>query len=374
MRDEIGSFYESIECAKRKNIKESVEEWITKSVGMNDVKWVSSGRDAIMAAIFDIERKGKEGRKNCILPQYTCDSVVLPFKKCGWKIFYYPVNREFKVDREKFREMLLEIRPTVLLMHTYYGVDTICNVRDIISEYQKHTNMIFIEDMTQSLALLNEGRMADYCIGSLRKWFAVPDGGFIASNGILDIAMEGEKKDFVTRKRRAQLLKLEYLQGSEQIEKEQILKLNKEAEEYLDKDDRVCAMSDFSQKQLEQIDYLEMFFIRNENAKYLLNHIEGFEKVRGMIQVDKESPLYIPVYAEKREKLQCFLKERNVFAPVLWPIPDGVQNIMSLEVQSIYEHLLALPCDQRYSLRDMERMRKCLLDYERNSGEENGFY
>lgn len=374
MRDEIGSFYESTEYTKGKNQKETLEEWIIKSVGTVAVQWVSSGRDAIMAAVLDIEKKERAGEKICILPQYTCDSVVRPFKKNGWKIFYYPVDKEFRVDRQEIKEMLLKIKPTVLLMNTYYGVDTLCNVRDIIRECQEHINMIFIEDMIQSLALLKQGSMADYCVGSLRKWFAVPDGGFIASRERLDVVIEGEKEEFIARKRRAQLLKLQYLQGCGQIEKREILELNKKAEECLDADSRICAMSNFSKTQLRQMDYSEMFLTRNENAKYLLKSIEALEKVTATLLVKEESPLYVPVFVEEREKLQYFLKERNIFAPVLWPIPDGLENVMNLEVQSIYEHLLALPCDQRYSLRDMERISKCLLDYERNNGEINGFY
>lgn len=49
----------------------------------------------------------------------------------------------------------------MLLVHTYYGVDTIKNVRPLIELWRAKRHLIFIEDMPQSLALWEENGKAD---------------------------------------------------------------------------------------------------------------------------------------------------------------------------------------------------------------------
>lgn len=365
MRNEIGSFYESTNSQKKIQ-EETVVDWIKKASQMEKIKLVCSGREALEAALWDIRNKGKEGNKTCIVPQYTCDTVIIPFQKLGWRVFYYPVNRKLQVEEASFRQLLLEVKPSVLLMHTYYGVDTICNVWEMLQEYRRHSGMIFIEDMTQSLALLSEKNGADYYVGSLRKWFSIPDGGFLVSPENLEVNLEKEKKIFVEKKLLAQRSKAEYLQGSQKAKKKEFLCWNREAEDYLYENDSICELSTFSKEELKKIDFKEMFHRRNENAIFLQRSLRGLSKINMIINVTKESPLYFPIYIENREKLQTFLRERDIFAPVLWPIPEQIKATMGKEVLYIFEHLLALPCDQRYSLGDMKRISESLWEYERN--------
>ena len=79
---------------------------------------------------------------------------------------------------------------------------------------RRKKGLIFIEDMTQSLGLLPKVRGADYYVGSLRKWFAIPDGGFLIGENLPHTAQLPEKTVFVEKKRMAQHLKAEYLNES----------------------------------------------------------------------------------------------------------------------------------------------------------------
>mgnify|MGYP002909138984 CR=1 FL=1 len=73
---------------------------------------------------------------------------------------------------------------------------------------------------------------------------------------------------------------------------------------------------------------------------------------------------YIPIFVENRTDVQTYLREHNIFAPVLWPIPKEVEQDINKDVSYIYEHLLAIPCDQRYSLDDMRKIVECFYEYE----------
>ena len=94
-------------------------------------------------------------------------------------------------------DLLEKNKPSVLLMHSYYGVDTIRNVRPILEKSRKSKGPIYIEDMTQSMFLAEtELIQADYIVGSIRKWVEVADGGFCVSKEPMDNGKSIEYTEF----------------------------------------------------------------------------------------------------------------------------------------------------------------------------------
>ena len=65
--------------------------------------------------------------------------------------------------------------------------------------------------------------------------------------------------------------------------------------------------------------------------------------------------------------MQKTLIDNNIFAPILWPIPLEVEKNMDKDVNFIFEHLLSIPCDQRYSMEDMERICRVIRKFEREA-------
>ncbi len=364
MKNEIGSFYEIAEDIEKSEIfgKDGEKNWMQEMFGGMEMLLVCSGREAVEAALMDIAQCRKPCGRVCLLPQYTCDTTIIPFEKQGWELHFFPVNQDLRPDKESFEKLLQQIAPDVLLAHTYYGVDTLAKVRESIQK-QQEKGMIFVEDMTQSLALWKPGGIADYYVGSLRKWFPIPDGGFVAANHKLLVLPEEEKKLFVEQKRRAQSLKYQYLCGQE-VEKEEFLKCNQAAEQYLYENDKVSSVSEYTKNRLKSLDIQMNFQKRKENASFLLQALWKLTKVKPVLDLEDGSPLYVPVYANEREELQEFLTENHIFAPVLWPIPRQIKETLEGDMEFIFHHLLALPCDQRYGKKDMARMVQCLLKYE----------
>ena len=66
----------------------------------------------------------------------------------------------------------------------------------------------------------------------------------------------------------------------------------------------------------------------------------------------EESTLYFPILVKHRDALQKKLAERNIYCPVIWPVPQEAQGICDV-AEYTAEYMLALPCDQRYSVEDM---------------------
>ena len=358
MRNEVGSFFEEEESSDRES------SWWTDMFGRRDALYTASGREAIELAIIAAENSRSNLSKVCLLPQYTCDTVILPFQKHNWEIYFYPVDTSLEISEEILAELLNSVDPGLLLMHTYFGTDTIKGVRHLIADYQRERGLVFVEDMTQSLALLSQVQGADYYVGSIRKWFAIPDGGFILGENLPQTECFREKSVFVEKKMLAQRLKADYLQEKGDVSKEEFLRINREAEDYLYQDVSVCKMSEISYKRLQCLDGKRQLRQREKNGVVLSEQLEKCKSIRAMIEMRGQSPLYLPILTEHREKLQELLREHDIFAPVLWPVPKEVEDTMTQDVRYIFEHMLALPCDHRYLERDMCRIGEILLKYE----------
>jgi hypothetical protein len=76
---------------------------------------------------------------------------------------------------------------------------------------------------------------------------------------------------------------------------------------------------------------------------------------------DEVVPLYMPVLAEDRTAVQLYLRENLIYAPVIWPKAEGILHL-SEDTQYLYDHMLCIPVDQRYSEDDMKRIVSCLKE------------
>ena len=361
MKNEIGSFYESVPMTGDRNDADTVFDLLGRIPGFTPY-FFSCGRQPIGAVADDIEAN-LHGPKTCMLPSYTCDTVIIPFTDRGWDVTFYGVNTDLTVD-DAFISLCESVKPSVLLMHTYYGCDTIANVRDRIGKWQKERGLIFIEDMTQSLFLLDDiAPTADYYVGSLRKWFPIPDGGFALSSTPLDVAYNGEYTEYIETKTSAQKMKYDYLTGVRD-EKDEVLRLNRRSEDLLYEEDRFHDMSKISYDMLKITDIGSIASKRNRNAAVLIDGIDRLRDIRSLIHIDTEAPLYVPVITSDRDKLQKHLREYDIFAPVLWPVPKECEDTMSDDVRTVFNDMLASPCDQRYDEEDMHRILSCLESYD----------
>ena len=352
--------------------------------GKKHISFTASGREAIALALKSFEQKYPDAFKRCLLPAYMCDSVFFPFERAGWELHFYHLDRHLEVNGEELDKLIGQIKPTLIFIHPYYGVDTWQSVRSFFRGWRKQ-GICIMEDVTQAYYLESAGKEADYCVGSLRKWYAVPDGGFVASDEEL---LEGElSANEVFSQNRRELLseKWEYLHGQMEAEKRRALKAdylrkNRETESWLDEYEGISAISEDAACILSDINEEECGNRRRENSIYLHENIGGrmqvvpvFDRVcpgkkaEGVPDggsMSEAAPLYYPVYAVDRDDLQKYLALRGVYAPTLWPVGKENADFLTLEERYIYEHILALPVDQRYGIAEMRRVLEVLDQYE----------
>ena len=183
---EIGSIYE-IDPAKvpyRTGTQEkpfSLKE--IEKYGKRNAAFTISGRSAITLALQSLVRNRPGITRKCLLPAYMCDTVFFPFQWEGWEICFYHLNKNLEAEEEELRRLIGLERPGLLFIHAYYGVDTWKPMRSLLKEWKKE-GLCIMEDVTQSYYLEDIGAEADYVVGSLRKWYPIPDGGFVAAGRV----------------------------------------------------------------------------------------------------------------------------------------------------------------------------------------------
>lgn len=374
---EIGSFFEINPATVKKGGEASTLHLSqVDKYGKEHCCYTASGREAIELALISLERERPDIRKRCLLPAYMCDCVFLPFLHRGWELVFYSVDRELEAAGEEIFRLALEHDPGLIFIHPYYGADTCAGLRRQLAGLRR-SGVLVMEDVTQSYYLEETGKDADFVVGSLRKWYAVPDGGFVASDIPLaeDVLETGEE---YARERLVPLVqKWEYLKEKERRtggaltagwlpRKAEYLKRNRNLENALDCYQGVRRISRISAEILSRVDEEGARRRREENYHALYQHICGMKRLWAILpEKETHAPLYLPVYVKERDSLQRFLAGYGIYAPVLWPVGEENKDFLQGDGTYIFEHMLALPIDQRYDAGDMEQLAEVLALYEK---------
>ena len=72
------------------------------------------------------------------------------------------------------------------------------------------------------------------------------------------------------------------------------------------------------------------------------------------------SPLYYPILVENRQEIQSYLCGNGIYASVLWKESNKFEIEKDADAEYIYSHILAIPCDQRYSKIEMDKIIHCI--------------
>ena len=374
---EIGSIYEiNPETAA------NADAYLASDFALEEIRkfnktyctYTSSGREAIALALKAIEKNRPDIKKVCLLPAYMCDCVFWPFERAGWRICFYHIEKNLEAQKDDLFAQIKLHEPGLLFIHSYYGVDTWSFLRPMLKTWQAQ-GICIMEDVTQSYYLNNSVWEADYIVGSLRKWYSIPDGGFVASNAPLPKEALSENRIFTDAKLKLLTEKWSYLHdaGSPEEKKNRkasFLQENREMEEWLDHYEGISALSKESMKILSKADETACAKRRNANYHYLSERLKDQTQFTPVFSKENVSgtnaaPLYFPVYTKNREDLQKFLGSRGIYAPVLWPLGKENKDCLTLTEQEIYDQLLALPIDQRYGLPEMQYIAETLSQYER---------
>lgn len=333
------------------------------NVEIVDISLLSRGRSAIS---YILNQVNDPVNKTAILPPFTCHTVIDPFINSGYKVIYYKIDKELKIDEKSLLEYAEEYNPSVILVHGYYGFNTLEHIRKTLSKLRS-SGIVVIEDITHSIYSGYKHMDADYYMFSFRKWTALPDGG---------CAISAKKKfafkpyiideNLVEAKSKAFTAKYMYMEKNTG-NKSDFLRLYNEAEQILTDEKSLFAMSTASKLYQSNLDINFLKEKRRRNFQTLLEGLKGKNIIYPVFKSlpHDVTPLYFPVYAEcERDKIQKFLALDNIYAPVVWPMAKQCENKVSADVMWIYGHILAIPCDQRYGNEEMKYILDKIEEYQ----------
>lgn len=317
--------------------------------------YTSSGRSAISLIL----KQKNIHKKSALLPIFTCDSVIKPFLDNGFTIEFYPIEQDLGVDVEEFLRLIDSFKPGVVFFQSYFGFDTLSNIRNYYDELKKQ-GIVLIEDLTHSWLSDFDKKNADYYVLSLRKWLEIPDGGVAISmhNTIDESSLSySEHNEIVGLFRDASILKHEYTLSMNSELKPQFRERFYKMEALFDVGSEINTISKKSNYVLKKTDFEFIKQRRRENFEVLLNNLSEHAIIRPCFnKLDpKVVPIYFPVFVNKnRKELQQHLAKNDVFAPILWPIPEVCGQLTKNKRNNLYDSILSVPCDQRYDISDMK--------------------
>ena len=317
-------------------------------------------------ALYDIAGIHGNGSMKVLLPAYTCQTVIDPFKQRGWDITYYPIKKDLIIDTQTLLTIASQICPDVVLVHPYYGMDFIAVEKDALKSL-KRSGAIIIVDNTQCIFSEERLPFVDYYVGSYRKWFCCPDGAFLEDyfkGNTSWFANYEENAEFVQKQTDAMFLRGEYFTNSNETIKQISIRLNKDAVKGISGAIKPHAMATFSEAMLamENIEFNKSQRMANYGLLF-----EGLKKSNRCDLVCEDltrvsnAPLYFPIYVKDRPEIQKQLAQQHIYAPVLWPV-NTREILIDETIEYMFDHLLAIPCDQRYHEKDMEKIIRVFND------------
>ena len=108
---------------------------------------------------------------------YFCNQSLVPLRKVGVDLQFYPVGQDMLPDWKKCRNLAKNSSPDLFLFVHYFGQLSDCHgVRSFCNERKA----LIIEDCAHVMVPWGKcGGVGDFVIYSPHKWFATPDGAIL---------------------------------------------------------------------------------------------------------------------------------------------------------------------------------------------------
>lgn len=307
-----------------------------------------SGRDALRS----IAKNHQGSHRDVWLPALNCESMALPFRQTGFFLHFYD---PFSISETSSNFLDTNSSSSAIFVYmTYFGFPTI-NSSFLSRLSSQSPRTVFVEDSTHSFFYAKERPfIPDYEVMSIRKWLAIPDGGIAIPKGAplpsvpaSDLIFSGTRKQALQEKSRFLIDKMESC-------KESFREKFAFSTHLIDSASDIACISPESWELLKKIDFSAMLNIRKKNVRFLFREFSRRWPDTLFSGFEYDLPLlYFPILIKYRDRFQRELSQRGIYCPIIWPLPKGAEGVSEM-ADSISAHMLALPCDHRYSTSEMD--------------------
>jgi hypothetical protein len=319
---EIGGFFE-LELAKK-------QEFHKKALKLN------TGRNALEYIL-----KANDYQK-IYLPYYVCNTVMEPVEKLGVSFECYHIDKNLfpQLDLSKLGQN------EVLLYVNYFGI---CSeqARELVQQ-KKQLGFNLCLDYTQ--AFFAEQFPGVDTFYSARKFFGVPEGGYLYTNTFLAKVPERERGSD----------KFAHLIGRIESGAQTVYADFRKSAASL-RNQPIRQMSKISERILASIDYEQVRKIRRDNFNYIHENLK--EKNTLTIDLSEvEVPMVYPLLFPEAHLLRDYLISKQIYVAQYWPEVLLKPGINALE-HELAQNLAAIPIDQRYNRQDMAYISTCIAEF-----------
>ncbi|HHX37910.1 MAG TPA: hypothetical protein GX717_08020 [Clostridiaceae bacterium] len=291
-----------------------------------DVLRTNSGKAAIYHGLLTLEAPTVH------MPYYCCSSVFMAAQDAGKRIQHYHLTDTFLPD-------LAEVEPDpqqdILFLVNYFGALSKTVADYALSQQDRFAAVVVDQSHCFFAAPLMSSRI--YNVYSCRKFFGVPDGGYLIASSLPVRELPNYKASD----------HFQYLVVSLEEGQNAAYKDSKAANEAVQAE--YIGMSEASRQILGLVDYRRVAAARRDNFKRL--H-EAFQSINRFDLSTVTDPLYIfPLWLERNIKAE--LVAQKIYVPTLWreALIPACEDRMEYDLT---ENTAFLPLDQRYGATDME--------------------
>lgn len=330
---------------------------------------VNSGRAAFRAILRNLD---PAGGGTILVPDYLCGDALIPVLKSEPVSYrFYPVEPDFSVDPTRLRALRDDEDVRAVLLINYFGL---CDVAEIAREIRSWDDPVAIVlDDVQAMWDLRSGSesrdWADFAFSSFRKFLALPDGALVCGNLRGDAAHETPESDrAVASYVIGAALRHGFLHGNAADVPEveaAYLQYFRDSEAHVS--DRPASISEYSRQLLRRLPLDAFAERRRRNYAFLAEALEGNATVSVVRPhpVAGAAPMALPVTIgpARRDALREFLRRRNIFCPIHWPIFSGEQTAAAGGAAFLADNLLSLPIDQRYDPDQLGRLVEAIDEF-----------
>jgi hypothetical protein len=262
--------------------------------------------------------------KNIYVPYYTCPVIFDALEAENCEISLYNVDEYFMPVKEFPQD-------AYVLYTNYYGICSL-NCELLANKYKN-----LIVDNAQSFYSPSLGLASFY---SPRKFFGIPDGGYLAINKVLNEKLEQE----MSYQRCSHLLKRIDLSANAAYRdfKENDSSLNGTP---------IKLMSNLTKKLLSSIDYESVKQKRLKNFNFLAQRLDDRNELT-IRKGENDVPIVYPLLI-KDEVLRANLIQSKIYVATYWPEMEKKCYNQEYELY-LQKYLLPLPIDQRYGEKEMK--------------------
>ena len=304
----------------------AIPAWYERAVGF------MSARSALAAQLQSM---------NCeraYVPTYNCESVLQALNSINVSVAHYKLNANGDIPHT-----VLPAQNEVVLINNYFGLFDAQTQRGV----QRFGPDRSVVDAAQ--ALYYHPKVPCPVIYSPRKFFGLPDGGFLVNSSTAQMPHACDIDSAAHCQHLLHRAAGDVARGYSYFQR---------AESRLDKCLQV-SISEVSRRLFLAQDFYVVAKKRRRNFRFLVHLLRG--RVETIALQQNAVPLCCPIFLPNAADLRLHLAKMNIFCPHYWP--GNELDHSDPFAKKFLSSCVFVPCDQRYDFDDMRKIAAAVLEF-----------